>query len=62
MKTKFKQFTAREYRNIHEECWIEFECPVCHEILETYSEEEPVKCTCGNVYAVSAILYHVIET
>jgi hypothetical protein len=61
MTSKFKQFTANEYKNIHENCWIEFECPICHELLEIDSENEPVKCSCGNRYAVSAILYHVIE-
>lgn len=61
MSSKYKQFTADEYRNIHEDCWIEFECPVCHETLDTDSQNESIKCSCGNIYTVSAILYHVIE-
>lgn len=61
MSTKYKQFTPAEYKNIHESCCIEFECPICHEILDTDSEEDPVECSCGNKYRVSAILYHVIE-
>lgn len=61
MTTKFKQFTPAEYRTTHENCWIEFECPICHEVLEADSENEPIKCSCGNRYAVSAILYRVIE-
>jgi hypothetical protein len=61
MGSKYKQFDASEYRSIRENCWIEFQCPTCHEFLHADSQNEPIKCTCGNMYAVNAILYHVAE-
>jgi len=47
------------YKDIREDCWIEFECPSCHTILWTDSEEKYKECECGKKYHVSAILYEV---
>ena len=60
MHNRFKRFTPNEYKDIREKCWIEFECPSCHEVLDVDSKHEPVTCSCGKKYKVSAILYHVV--
>jgi len=58
-KLQYLQFKSNMYKDIREDCWIEFECPSCHTILWTDSEEKYKECECGKKYHVSAILYEV---
>lgn len=60
--TKYLQFKPKEYLNITERCWINFQCPNCYQFLSADSENELSICSCGNKYTVSAILFHVVET
>jgi hypothetical protein len=60
-KPQYLQFKSNMYKDIREDCWIEFECPFCHKGLWTESKIEYTKCECGEKFHVSAILYHVVD-
>jgi len=59
--TKYKAFIPKEYHIDYEDCWIRFYCPKCGAIVLADSQNEHVKCVCGEKYKVSAVLYHVEE-